>query len=29
MVVDKREMLTLHEGEFEAWERLLARLNPT
>ena len=28
MNVDKREMLVIHEGEFEAWERLLARLSP-
>jgi hypothetical protein len=28
MVVDKREMLVIHEREFEAWERLLARLSP-
>jgi hypothetical protein len=28
MVGDKREMLAIHEGEFEAWERLLARLSP-
>src|SRR5262245_1301894 len=27
MIVDKREMLAIHEGEFEAWERLLARLS--
>jgi hypothetical protein len=29
MAVDKREMLAIHEGEFEAWGRLLARLSPT
>ena len=28
MIVDKCEMLAIHEGEFEAWERLRARLSP-